>query len=99
MAETLGPRPGQRREALNSWSLRSILYVEPSWGHMNGRDRDSLTNSDVGGELPMSEELVALLRYRVASWYYYQPRVVDAMARVILRAAGDGGEGLTAELR
>lgn len=51
---------------------------------MSGRDRDSLTNSDTG-ELPMSEELVALLRHRVATWYYDQPRVVDAMARVIQR--------------
>jgi len=33
----------------------------------------------------MSEELVALLRHRVATWYYDQPRVVDAMARVIQR--------------
>ena len=51
---------------------------------MNGSDRDSLTNSDTGG-LPMSQELVALLRHRVATWYYDQPRVVDAMARVIQR--------------
>jgi len=32
----------------------------------------------------MTEELVTLLRYRVATRFYEQPQVVDAMARAIL---------------
>jgi hypothetical protein len=38
------------------------------------------------GESPMTEELIALLRYRVATRYYDQPRVIDAVARAILKS-------------
>jgi len=47
----------------------------------------------------MSEELVALLRHRVATWYYDQPRVVDAMARVILNTSPSATESLAKDLR
>ena len=46
----------------------------------------------------MSEELVALLRHRVATWYYDQPRVVDAMARVMHRTADVCSEGFAQDL-
>lgn len=38
------------------------------------------------GESPMTDELIALLRYRVATRYYDQPRVIDAVARAILKS-------------
>ena len=38
------------------------------------------------GKSPMTDELVALLRDRVATRYYDQPRVIDAMARAILKS-------------
>lgn len=38
------------------------------------------------GQSPMTEELVALLRNRVATGYYDQPRVIDAVARAILKS-------------
>jgi hypothetical protein len=46
---------------------------------------ESSPNSAPGreGRLPMTEELVALLRHRVATRYYEQPQVIDAVARAI----------------
>jgi hypothetical protein len=38
------------------------------------------------GRLPMTEELVALLRHRVATGYYEQPHVVDTVARAVARS-------------
>jgi hypothetical protein len=34
----------------------------------------------------MSDELIALLRYRVTTRYYDQPQVMDAVARIIAGA-------------
>ena len=36
----------------------------------------------------MSEELIALLRQRVAARYYDQPQVIDVIARAILHSRG-----------
>ena len=36
------------------------------------------------GNAPMKEDLVALLRYRVATRYYEQPQVIDRLARVLI---------------
>ena len=36
------------------------------------------------GESPMKEDLVALLRYRVATRYYEQPQIIDRLARVLI---------------
>ena len=36
----------------------------------------------------MSEELLALLRQRVAAQYYDQPQVIDVIARAILMSRG-----------
>jgi hypothetical protein len=36
------------------------------------------------GESPMKEDLVALLRYRVATRYYEQPQVIDRLARALI---------------
>jgi hypothetical protein len=36
----------------------------------------------------MSEELLALLRQRVAAQYYDQPQVIDVIARAILISRG-----------
>jgi hypothetical protein len=38
------------------------------------------------GQSPMTDELVALLRDRVASRYYDQPRVIDTIARAMLKS-------------
>ena len=43
-------------------------------------------------ESSMTDELVALLRNRVATRYYDQPRVIDAIARAILKS-GDLAPG------
>ena len=42
------------------------------------------------GQSPMTEELVAQLRDRIATRYYEQPQVIDAMARAILSRARKG---------
>jgi hypothetical protein len=65
---------------------------------MSRNDREVI-NSDVGEQIPMSEELVALLRHRVATRYYDQPRVVDAVARAILRTTKSAGEGISTDLQ
>jgi hypothetical protein len=36
----------------------------------------------------MSEELIALLRQRVATQYYDQPHVIDVIARAIVHSRG-----------
>jgi hypothetical protein len=36
----------------------------------------------------MSEELIALLRQRIAARYYDQPQVIDVIARAILHSRG-----------
>lgn len=38
----------------------------------------------------MSDELVALLRHRVATGYYDQPQVLAAVARAIARLSSPG---------
>lgn len=38
----------------------------------------------------MSEQLIALLRDRVASRYYDRPEVIDAVARAIISRTGIG---------
>ena len=45
-----------------------------------------ITNVQSG--LQMSEELIALLRQRVATQYYDQPKVIDVIARAILHSRG-----------
>jgi hypothetical protein len=40
----------------------------------------------------MTEALVALLRQRVATRYYDQPQVIDALARAVLNSAALGRE-------
>lgn len=44
--------------------------------------------TDRGRNVMMSEELLTLLRQRVASQYYDQPQVVDIIARAILNSRG-----------
>lgn len=44
---------------------------------------DVSTDVDTQDQPPMSEALVELLRHRVATRYYDQPQVVDAIARAI----------------
>jgi hypothetical protein len=66
---------------------------------MSRNDREVITNSDTGREYPMSPELVALLRHRVATRYYDQPRVVDSIARVILSMSHNAGENLERDLQ
>lgn len=51
---------------------------------MSSNDREN-TSTGVEGEERMSEQLVALLRDRVATRYYDQPQVIDAVARAMLR--------------
>lgn len=34
----------------------------------------------------LSDELVLLLRHRIAGGYYNQPQVIDALARALIRA-------------
>lgn len=51
-------------------------YGEPST-RSNGHAHDTSHGA------PMSPELLALLRYRVATRYYDQPRVIERIARVI----------------
>lgn len=41
---------------------------------------------DTSGRSRMSEELIAHLRERVESRYYDQPRVIEIVARAILRS-------------
>jgi len=36
----------------------------------------------------MSEELIALLRQRIAAQYYDQPQIVDVIARAIVHSRG-----------
>jgi hypothetical protein len=45
-------------------------------------------NADVQGQLLMSQELIELLRQRVAGQYYDQPHVIDIIARAILISRG-----------
>ena len=45
-----------------------------------------ITNAQNG--LQMSDELIALLRRRVAAQYYDQPQVIDVIARAILHSRG-----------
>lgn len=37
------------------------------------------------GEKPMKEDLVALLRYRIATGYYEQAQVIDRLARALVK--------------
>ena len=37
------------------------------------------------GDAPMREDLVALLRYRVATGYYEQAQVIDRLARALIK--------------
>ena len=52
-------------------------------------DHEVHPDPDTPEQSPMSEELVALLRHRVATRYYDQPQVVDAIARGLLRGKRD----------
>jgi hypothetical protein len=57
---------------------------------MDRVDRQPIAEGD-GKESPnMSDELVALLRHRVATGFYAQPAIVDALARIILRERSAG---------
>lgn len=47
--------------------------------------RESQTAVYGKGQVPMTEELVALLRNRVAGRFYDQPQVIDIVARAVLR--------------
>jgi hypothetical protein len=52
----------------------------------NGADRGCATRrGDIRTGSDMSAELLALLRYRIASRYYDEPAVLDQIARAILR--------------
>jgi hypothetical protein len=57
---------------------------------MNRKD-EVTTDGDTEEHARMSEELVALLRQRVATRYYDQPHVVDAIARALLSARPSTG--------
>jgi hypothetical protein len=51
----------------------------------NGRPRTSV---EIQGQFLMSDELIDLLRQRVASRYYDQPEIIDLIARAILNSRG-----------
>jgi hypothetical protein len=51
-------------------------------------DHDNMTTG--GREDPMSGERMLLLRHRVATGYYEQPKVIDATARAMLSSFGRG---------
>jgi len=51
-------------------------------------DHDSMTGG--GRQDPISDERVTLLRHRVATGYYEQPKVIDATARAMLSSFGRG---------
>lgn len=42
-------------------------------------------------QFPMTDELVAFLRHRVATRFYDQPQVIDVVARAILREVKGSG--------
>ena len=52
--------------------------------------RKATTSAKSPGATRMSEQLIALLRDRVASRYYDRPEVVDAVARAIIASGGIG---------
>ena len=53
------------------------------------RNSSSTTEPVRQGHGHMTDELAALLRHRVATRFYDQPQVVDAVARAIIAARAD----------
>lgn len=51
-------------------------------------NREEQMAAQTEGSLRMSEELIQLLRHRVAARYYDQPQVIDMIARAILHSRG-----------
>jgi len=56
--------------------------------HARIQEQDAHMAAQSGGSFRMSEELVLLLRQRVADRYYENPQVVDIIARAILHSRG-----------
>lgn len=57
-------------------------------GETRQEDRDGYMMARSDGPFRMSEELVQLLRQRVAERYYDNPQVIDIIARAILHSRG-----------
>jgi hypothetical protein len=70
--------------ALNSWLNRPILDGTEERKGMSLEDGRPINDRDTSHEPPMSAELIALLRHRIASRFYDEPQVIDAIARAIL---------------
>jgi hypothetical protein len=51
-------------------------------------ERRPRTSVEIQGPFLMSDELIELLRERVAQQYYNQPQVIDVIARAILNSRG-----------
>jgi hypothetical protein len=51
-------------------------------------DHRRRTSVEIQGPFLMSEELIGILRQRVADQYYDQPHVIDVIARAILNSRG-----------
>ena len=52
---------------------------------MSSNEREVTATITADNERPMSEQLVALVRDRVATRYYDQPQVIDVIARAMVR--------------
>jgi hypothetical protein len=72
--------------ALNSPCFRPILGIERVKPAMILNGRNQITKPE--SELQLSDELIALLRSRVAAKYYDQPEVIELIARAILHSRG-----------
>jgi hypothetical protein len=55
---------------------------------MRLNDSEPLTNTEPMRQISMSEDLIAVLRQRVAQQYYDQPQVIELIARAILHSRG-----------
>lgn len=55
---------------------------------MQLNDSEPITNTETMRQISMSDDLIALLRQRVASQYYDQPEVIEIIARAILHSRG-----------
>jgi hypothetical protein len=64
---------------------------------MAGVNQDDMTCD--GREDPMSDDRVRLLRHRVATGYYTQPKVIDATARAMLSSFDRGDHSAERSVR
>ena len=55
---------------------------------MKLNDAEPITGYDTMAQVIMTDELIVLLRQRVASQYYDQPKVIEVIARALLHSRG-----------